>query len=75
MEEYYNMYTINEDGKRIEREVPSNLASLYEKSGWKYILEDNNNIKVKKDEEVEEKSSFTSKFVTKKNDNTKNNKN
>ena len=69
MEEYYNMYTINEDGKRIEREVPSNLASLYEKSGWKYIVTEN-----KKEEKVEEKSSFTSKFVSKKNDNSKNNR-
>ena len=69
MEEYYNMYTINEDGKRIEREVPSNLTSLYEKSGWNYVTIEN-----KKEEKVEDKSSFTSKFVSKKNDNSKNNK-
>lgn len=67
MEEYIEMYIINEEGKRIEKPVPSNLYSLYEKSGWKSIKED----KFDNKEEDLKKSSFTSK----KNDNSKDYKN
>lgn len=39
MEETIKMSIINKDGKKITKDIPKDLYSLYEKIGWKKDVE------------------------------------
>lgn len=41
MENYVKMFMLNEQGKKIVKDIPENLTSLYKNVGWDFVKEEN----------------------------------